>query len=241
MVYAVDIGNTNMKVGKFVLGNLEKVDVYDIGKTNEWKTVLEQMKEEKMIVSSTSLSEKEVIKTCKLENAYRIQNTSQYPIRFNYERISDMGKDRIAASVGAYCLDKSKHSLVVDIGTCATYEVIEKSGVHLGGMISPGLEMRFKSMHKMTARLPLVADDEIFSHIATNTIEALRVGGKFGLLLEIEGYIRHVKKLFKDINIYLTGGNAEYMNENIEERVIIEKHLILKGLFQILKWNDKEV
>src|SRR5699024_5064987 len=114
----------------------------------------------------------------------------------------------------------------------------EHSGIHLGGMISPGIDMRYASMHTLTAQLPLVEEKDYLDKIATNTYDALRSGGKYGLLLEIKAYIRWLKQLYGDICVYVSGGHAQFLKNNLPDELILEKHLVLQGLYEIYQWNE---
>ncbi len=241
MVYAVDFGNTNVKVASFEMGELLRIDSYDIQNEEQWQTELKKLSSDKLILSSSSLDERKVVELCGLQDAFIINEFTHYPIRFTYNRFRTLGRDRVAGSVGAFSLVKKENALLIDAGTCVTYDVVEKSGVHLGGMISPGLKMRLRSMHEMTANLPLVKKEGSFYEIASSTEGALRSGGKYGIILEIQGYIKRMKQRFGNFNVYLTGGDAGFIKEFLQESVILEKHITLYGLYEILKWNDKEV
>lgn len=235
----VDIGNSRIKIGKFISDELKEVKEYFRDELNDCLKYLKDYRNVDTIVSSTWIKEKEFIESAELKEAITVHNGLHYPIRFTYNQIWSLGKDRIAGAVAAHKLCSGKHNIIIDMGSCVTYDFVEKSGVHLGGMISPGLNMRFKSMHEMTARLPLVSFSDKRDFIADNTYDALHSGGKMGLKLEIEGFIRELKQLYSEVHVYVTGGDAQLLNSILPEDVDVDEDLILKGLKEILDWNDK--
>lgn len=245
MKIAIDIGNSGIKVGKYEDEVLVAVDIYAINEKEMCCEELKSLRDYPAIVGSTSLSEEEFIAECGLTQAMSLNKYTQYPIRLTYNQPWTLGKDRIAAAVAAYSEQVKNNVLVCDAGTCITYDVIDKSGIHLGGMISPGLEMRLKAMHEMTARLPLVIAGSEVDGLATTTEEALQAGGKYGMLLEIEGYINYLKHTYlkqdESIVVYASGGDSSELEKYLSEDIKVDENLVLKGLIKILEWNEKKI
>ena len=94
------------------------------------------------------------------------------PMRIDYETIDTLGNDRIAAAVGAWSAFPRQTILVIDAGTCMTYDFVTADGVYRGGNIAPGLRMRLRSMHEQTGKLPLVDVTEPQRTVGKSTNEA---------------------------------------------------------------------
>ncbi|MBQ0048661.1 MAG: type III pantothenate kinase [Bacteroidales bacterium] len=137
-----------------------------------------------------------------------------------------MGADRIAALVGALALWPAEPLLIVDAGTCVTYEFIDDEGYYLGGNIAPGVEMRLRAMHEQTALLPLVSATGDLPPVGYDTPTCMRCGALRGLEYEVEGYIRCWRQRYPALRTVLAGGTPLH----IEEPVIQEKNLVLIGL-----------
>ena len=144
-----------------------------------------------------------------------------------------------AAVVGAYSLaPRERELLIVDSGTAITFERVTSSGTYLGGNISPGLYTRLKALNHFTSRLPLLSDLKDTSlGYGTTTQEALSRGALRGLIYEVDGYIRSLRSLHPEAVVYLTGGDAQMIQELLEEEVYVEPNLVLFGLNKILEYN----
>src|ERR1700694_2044894 len=75
-----------------------------------------------------------------------------------------LGLDRLAAVIGVYYLYPGKNSMIIDGGTCITYDSVDAGGNYFGGSISPGLNMRYKALNYYTGKLPLIATDDKFDN-----------------------------------------------------------------------------
>lgn len=168
---------------------------------------------------------------------------TKLPLRIQYATPETLGKDRIAAAVGAFKRFKGseKHSLIVDMGSCITMDVISPDGVFMGGNISPGLRMRLTAMHDYTGKLPFadVHIPEIL--IGNSTITALQNGGIKGAFYEIEGFIRSLKGEFGKINVILTGGDAVLFAKFSKNKIFVLPNLVLEGLNEILIYNASKI
>lgn len=162
---------------------------------------------------------------------------TKLPIEIAYETPKTLGRDRVAAVVGASSIFPRQDNCVIDIGTCITYDIINKKGIYLGGNIAPGVRLRLKSMNDYTARLPLVPRGELGLLIGKNTKQALQNGAALGTLLEIEAFIKRITEKFSKINIILTGGDANYFGDKINSKIFVKPNLVLIGLNEILKFN----
>lgn len=138
----------------------------------------------------------------------RVSGTTKTPLTNDYETPETLGSDRLAAAVGAATLCPDTDILIVDAGTCITYDFVSADGHYMGGNISPGLGIRLRALHDQTSLLPLVTAEGETPLPGRNTATAIRSGIITGLEFEISGYIRHFIGTHPDGRVFLTGGNG---------------------------------
>ena len=241
MNLAIDIGNTRTKIAVFQGDSLLHQAVWDELTVEALKQLAYNQKVEKIILSSVSKQSEEVMGFLRSHFSFlELATDTPLPIRIRYKTPQTLGKDRIAAAVGASHLFPRENCLVIDAGTCITLDVLSADGEFLGGNISPGIEMRLKAMHHFTARLPLVGRaSEMPADLGDSTENAIRNGGELGALLEVEGFIRHCKKKFRPLRVVFTGGDADFFVKHTKTKIFAHQNLVLIGLNQILQHNAK--
>ncbi len=167
-----------------------------------------------------------------------LTNSTPLPLVNHYRTPETLGYDRIAAVSGAHTIFPGKNVLVIDAGTAITFDVVTAAGEYIGGNISPGLQMRFKALHKFTSRLPLLApEDPEVLQLGRTTDEAIISGVYNGLIHEIEGYISSISKKYKNLQVVLTGGDAISFDKQLKNSIFVVSHLNLIGLNRILDYN----
>lgn len=170
---------------------------------------------------------------------WRLTHELPVPLKNCYQTPHTLGMDRLAAALGAWQRFPHQHILVIDAGTCITYDFVTARAEFLGGIIAPGLQMRLKAMHAFTARLPLIhtnfAEEPPF--IGQNTTDAMRSGAFHGICAEINGIIEHYKSVFGRFNILLSGGDAHFFDKTIKEPNFVNKNVVLDGLSAALNFN----
>ncbi len=169
----------------------------------------------------------------------RVDGNTPVPLEVLYHTPHTLGADRLAAVVGAVTLRPGCNLLIVDAGTCVTYELVEASGRYLGGNISPGLDMRLRALHEHTGRLPLVDPDGPLPPLGYDTPTAIRSGVVRGLRLEIEGYIHRYREKYPDLFVFLTGGTRLDFDDRLKNCIFADKYLVPRGLNRILEYNDQ--
>lgn len=175
-----------------------------------------------------------------IENLLEVTGLTPTPLSIGYETPATLGADRLAAAVGAAALKPGCELLVIDAGSCMTIDRVTASGRYLGGNISPGLEMRLKAMHALTARLPLADMDGAVPEWGRNTTEALRSGALTGIRGEADSYLRRffATQTSENAFAFLTGGDACRLDTlPYGGRAIIEPRLVEIGLAEILRYN----
>ena len=160
------------------------------------------------------------------------------PITNLYRTPHTLGSDRLAAVVGAYYECPGRDLLVIDAGTCITYEFIDSSGCYHGGNISPGLQMRLSVLHQHTSRLPLVDASGALPPFGYDTDTAIRSGVIRGIEYEVRGYIEDMRSKYPGVLVFLTGGDGFSFDANIKSIIFADRFLVLKGLNRILDYNN---
>jgi len=169
-----------------------------------------------------------------------LELTGQTPLPLvnHYKTPESLGYDRIAAVVGAHTIFPGKNVLVIDAGSAITFDVVTSKGEYIGGNISPGMNMRFKALNKFTSRLPLLSVEESSVELlGKSTNEAIVSGVVNGLTNEIEGYIESISRIFKNLHVVLTGGDANSFDKRLKNSIFVVSHLNLIGLNRILDYN----
>ena len=169
----------------------------------------------------------------------RFNPDTPIPITNRYRTPETLGSDRLAAVIGASSLKPGKDLLIIDAGTCITYEVIDARGNYWGGNIAPGMQMRLRALHEFTARLPLVEAEGEVPGMGYDTETAIRSGVLRGMKYEIEGYIKSMRSKFPCLLVFLTGGDHINFDTNIKNIIFTDKYVVPRGLNKILDYNEK--
>ncbi len=167
----------------------------------------------------------------------RLSPDTPVPITNRYRSPQTLGSDRLAAVIGASSLKPGKDLLIIDAGTCITYEVIDARGNYWGGNIAPGMQMRLRALHEFTARLPLVDAEGEVPGMGYDTETAIRSGVLRGMKYEIEGYIKSMRSKFPNLQVFLTGGDHINFDTNITNIIFSDKYIVPRGLNKILDYN----
>jgi type III pantothenate kinase len=240
MNVVVDIGNTRVKLALFEHGILlEEMNSMDFD-ANFWRKIILKFPDiSSVIISSTRKTQDFGFIS---EDFFKLilNSDTPLPISINYNTPETLGRDRIAAAVGSYLLFPSKATLVIDAGTCITYEYLDAKGVYQGGGISPGLQMRLDAMHHFTGNLPELSMIEgDVALLGKDTNSAMYSGAKNGLIAEIEGLIAEYKSQFGVEVVVLTGGDAQGFEKQVKNTIFAAPQLVLMGLNHILEHNVK--
>lgn len=195
---------------------------------------------ERGIIASVVTLTDEMLQHLHMLDIPLIRLTSETPIPINnlYKTPQTLGADRLAAVTAAHTLSPQHDALVIDAGTCITYDYIDANGNYLGGNISPGINMRLKAMHEFTDKLPLIPQEGEKPSWGNTTETAIRVGAIQGVQMEIEGYIQSARQKNPHLLVFLTGGDSFYFDTTRKSGIFADKFLVLKGLNRILNYND---
>lgn len=163
---------------------------------------------------------------------------TKIPIHNKYGSSETLGKDRLAAAVGAHSLYKGFPVLIIDAGTCIKTDIVTALGEYLGGSISPGINMRFKALNYYTDKLPVLnTDNNYHSLTGNNTTESILSGVQNGALFEVKGFIDGYLKQYPDLKIVFTGGDAAFFELELKNHIFVCPELVLIGLNKIVEFN----
>jgi type III pantothenate kinase len=239
MNLSIDLGNTYAKTGLFEGSKLIETN---------WKLTypelikyVQNVHPQRIMVSSVSYSEEQLRAEFAeiTKEIYLLKSTTPVPIKKLYDTPETLGADRVAAAVGARVLFPEKNCAVIDMGTCITYDLVDSEDNFHGGIISPGVRMRFKAMNTFTKRLPLLEPEAIPEIIGKSTKHAMQSGVMNGILSEINGFVEEYSKVLTNINVILCGGDATYFANRIKNPNFVVPELVLIGLNRILEYNVK--
>ena len=172
-----------------------------------------------------------------ISHFYYFTPDTPLPVIIDYRSPKTLGSDRIAAVIGARAEAPDRDILVIDAGTCITYDMITATGHFLGGNIAPGIKMRLRSMKKFTEKMPLVEKNGDTTLLGYDTETAMRSGAILGACYEIEGYISSLRQEYPELLIFLTGGDAFLLADKLKTSIFVDDCIVLKGLNRILYHN----
>ncbi len=248
MKLVVDVGNSKVKLAVFEENQLIDFQKFSIDRDLEmliqdFRKIIKSHKIKRTILSSVNDYSKEIEKF--LQSAgdlLKLTYQTPIPIKINYKTVKTLGKDRIALAVAANSLYPKQNVLIIDAGTCITYDFINDKNEYLGGSISPGLQMRLKALHNFTSDLPLIEATkektaDKLGFIGKNTETSILTGVLQGILGELEGFIDKYKRQYPTLKIVITGGDASFFERSIKNKIFAVPNLILHGLNKILDHN----
>jgi type III pantothenate kinase len=245
MNLTIDQGNSYVKAGVFD-GNrlLESIVFEETQMADRLMYLLMKYPIKHSILSSVSDdAPSNVVNFLKSRGGVFIEldENTPLPIKNLYKTPVTLGKDRLAAAVAAYALKPEANCLVIDIGTCITYDFVNDKGEFLGGGISPGMNMRFRALNVFTKRLPLIEAAKENPLLGDDTESAIRSGVINGIIFEIDGCIKHISEKLPDLTVFLSGGDTFFFANTFKSSIFAEKNLLLIGLNRILNYNLENV
>ena len=234
----VDIGNTLIKATLFNSSKIEKKYSFEKSKTKKLYELLDASNIEKIFISNVG-SQIDTLKFSSYKKVLHFKENLKIPLKLNYRDKNKLGKDRIAAMVGARKLFPAKNLLVIDIGTCITMDVLTNDGVFLGGRISPGIQLRYKSL-SFTQQLPLlnfVYNKDIYGN---DTESSIHTGIQRSIISEIRDFNSELLKQLNTLYVIVSGGDMNFLLSELKNTIFAsEEHLVAIGLYEIMNYNDE--
>ncbi len=242
MNFVIDRGNTLYKTAVFDGEKLVETECYEHLTLPTLRNIFSKWRIEKSILCSVAGKEADEVFDFLNANSKFVSMTDEvkFPIEISYKTQSTLGKDRIASVVGAADMFKGHSVLVIDAGSCICCDYLDRHSVYRGGSIAPGFAMKYKALHNFTANLPLLElEKEDVEVCGGATSECMQSGVVNGTLFELRGFVDAYLEMDKELAIVLSGGDCNYIAERLNREVIVEKHLVVRGLNVILDANTK--
>jgi type III pantothenate kinase len=240
MLLALDIGNTRSKAAVFEDGSLMKKFVFP---KNELQKNLLQIIDRyetitDLVVSSVGNEHIDFAIPRKVR-VLEINHETAFPFKNGYETPLTLGVDRMVLASGAVLRFPEKNRLVIDAGTCITYDFIDEKNQYHGGAISPGLRLRYEALHNYTAKLPLLTAEMPEGFVGQSTHASIHSGVVNGTLNEIDGFINAYKNDYSNFIIILTGGDAEFLAKRLKNTIFANQNFLLESLNETFQYKIK--
>jgi type III pantothenate kinase len=242
MILTVDVGNTRIKAAVFEGDILLQHFVFvkeEIQKNikNILKTFTNTAH---LVVASVGNVEKESFLEFEKEvKVHFVSHNDRFPYVNGYETPQTLGIDRMVLAAGATLQFPGQNRLVIDAGTCVTFDFINERDEYLGGAIAPGLQLRYKSLHDFTAKLPLLSLESPKDVVGRSTTESIHSGVVNGLVYEIDGFIDEYRAICSNFIIILTGGDTEFLAKRLKNTIFANSNFLLESLNQTFQYKIK--
>ncbi|MFT3903374.1 MAG: type III pantothenate kinase [Niabella sp.] len=234
-----DFGNTRKKVAVFNGSNIEKVLVLEDDSNPTIESLIRTYRPKKSILSSVTQHNPDILDILGFSTRFHLLgHSSKLPITTPVGKPETIGADRLALAAGGVYFYPDRHLLLVGLGTCITLNFVNKFKELIGGSISPGLDMRLRSMHEFTAQLPYVNPKSDVPLMGYDTETNLLTGVVLGMAFELDGFINEYAERFNNLGVVLTGGDARYLSCHLKNDVYVDEDLIFKGLYAISEMNN---
>lgn len=233
-----DFGNTRLKYAVFEDKEIKDSAILESDEISGIEKIIYQYKPGKSILSSVINHNPEIEKVLtEMTHFHKLSNTSQLPFTTPVGKPDTIGADRLALVAAAVYFHPKQHNLVIGMGSCITYNFVNKFHEFLGGSISPGLGMRLNAMNQFTAKLPLVTADSNFPLIGYDTKTNLQSGAIMGIAKEMDGIIEEYALRYGNFNVHLTGGDMRFFVPLLKNKIFANPQLIFKGLYALSETN----
>ncbi len=243
-ILTIDIGNTRAKYAIFENEEIIETSTFD-PYSDDLKDIIKKYPQiKKGILSSVGGKIKECLEQLQDIEIITLSGSTPLPFKLGYENKEQIGSDRLVAVAAAMMAKPNQNSLVIDIGTCITYDIITSDNIHYGGAISPGINLRFKSMNDYTEKLPLIKSSQLsatssqFNSAICNTTEECLISGVIeGISYEFEGFIRMYSNIYENLNVFIIGGDNIFFENKLKNCIFADAKFTFNGLRYILNYQ----
>ena len=235
----IDVGNTQVKLAVFEVNELRHVEIIDHDNLEKSsKHLCKKFGCENAIISNVGPVSNSMINSLnKIVPLIVLNSNTPVPFKNCYESPETLGVDRIALATSAYVQFSDTNVLVIDAGSCITYDFMNSQGAYLGGSISPGLQMRYNALSDYTKQLPLLTPIYLKDTIGKSTNSSIHIGVVKGVISEIDSCIKKYRKKNKNLTVVLTGGDVNYLGKRLKNGIFANPNFLLEGLNIILTHN----
>ena len=234
-----DFGNTRLKAAVFIGDTFSEEVGLENDSIETITALIEKYQPQKTILSSV-IDHNVAIEALLAERTMFHKLSAATKINFTTPvgKPETIGADRLALCAAAVHYFPGKHNLIIALGSCITYNFINQYHQFLGGGISPGMDMRFKSMNDYTAKLPLISASWNFPLVGYDTKTNMLSGVIFGMASEINGFIERYEEKYSNFNVVLTGGNSAYFASQLKKEIFADHNFLFKGLYALSELNN---
>lgn len=233
---AIDEGNTSTKLAFF-----ENYTLVHKESDVSFKRVQELVEKAEYMILSSVKKESKYHTLINHESSIVLNHNTPLPIKNKYNSPETLGNDRLALVVGASHKFPNTDVLVIDAGTCITFDFLNAQKEYLGGSISPGIQMRFKALHNQTNQLPLINTIQSNQLIGASTEESIASGVINGVCSEIDGIIERYAKDYSGLKVIVTGGDTKFFDKALKNTIFAAPNLLMEGLSKILHYNESNI
>lgn len=254
MIFAVDVGNTNIVLGGFdndklvfesrVATNTSKMsDEYAIA----FSDIIALHGCNPKLFDGTIISSvvpqllpviKRAVKSLIGSNILVVSPGIKTGLNIKIDNPAILGSDLVCGAVSALC-KYSPPCIIIDLGTSTTFSAIDANGSFLGGSICPGVRLSMSALAQNAAQLPYIDLEPCQEIIGPNTIDAIKSGLLYGHAAMLDGLIERYKNVIgENATVIATGGLANSIVSLCKDNIIIDETLVLDGLYQIYKKNS---
>jgi type III pantothenate kinase len=239
VTFCFDFGNTRKKLAVFDDAVIRETIILENDTTVTIKELLDKYKPAKSILSSVVDHNPDIESLLASQTKFHLlSHLTRVSFTTPVGRPETIGADRLALSAAAVRYYPTTNNLVIGLGTCITYNFINKYHEFVGGAISPGMEMRLKSLNYYTAKLPLIEPNSNIPLIGYDTKTNILTGVILGMAKEIDGFVEAYKEKYGNFNAMLTGGDILYLGSHLKNKIFADPELIFKGLYAISEVNN---
>lgn len=238
-IIVIDAGNSFVKISQFKNDKICDIEHLTMDEMVSNIDKYAHLKYCKGIISSVrSFSDTQILISF-FERAILLNEELKLPVQLMYETPQTLGKDRVCNAVYAWFKNPNAASVIIDIGTCIKFDCVDSNGNYLGGSISPGITLRYKSMNDYTAQLPLLNETSPIQLIGRSTKESMHSGVINGIQSEINDLMHRYSLMFDSLTFFVTGGDAKYFDFHPKNNIFAIENLTLEGLYHIFLFNDQ--
>ncbi|MGO4905667.1 type III pantothenate kinase [Flavobacterium sp. W20_MBD1_R3] len=242
MILVVDAGNTRIKAAVFEGTMLLEVFIFtNIEAEKKIQNILKNFQKttDLVVCSVGDLGKQWFLAFENVLNVHFITNRDVFPFQNKYATPQTLGIDRMVLAAGATLQFPNQNRLVIDAGTCITYDFIDQDDNYLGGAIAPGLRLRYEALHQYTAKLPLLSFKNPDNLIGNSTSESIHSGVVNGFVFEIDGFINEYKARYLNFIIILTGGDTDFLAKRLKNTIFANSNFLLESLNQTFQHKTK--
>ncbi len=237
----IDAGNTFVKIGVFDKSQIVYKETIE---HHNFIEAIAKVKNEYASITHAIISSVSDLKHSSMEylknrfNTLVVDHLVEMPFKNLYKTPNTLGIDRLALVAAAVDQFPKENVLIIDAGTCITYDFKNSDEEYLGGAIAPGIRLRYTSLNNFTAKLPLLNPKYPKNHVGDSTKEAIHSGVINGILYEINGVVEEYCNIYPDLTVILTGGDAHFLSKRLKNGIFATSNFLLEGLNYILAFNN---